>query len=294
MSKLSTINQEENSKLSNISDRILKFIELKSIKKREFYLKTGLSNGALDKNSNFRVDTVEKIISTYPELNAFWLITGVGEMLNTEIKGNLKGNLIGNPNTNKLGADESKVNYLTNPKADIITVIVDSEGHSVVPILDVQAAAGLPLNYNDPNYYTNFPTIKIPWVQYQSGDYFIIQTTGDSMSPTIYQGDWLFCKRIYDFKEIRDGYIHVIVTKEGVVVKRVLNRIDKRNALALQSDNEIYNTYDLPINEDLLMLFKVEMKWSAILRNENSDMRKDINGLKKDVLHIKDIILDKK
>lgn len=63
-------------------DNLLKFIELSGIKKSDFYRKTGLSNGFLDKNSSISSGKIENIISIYPEINLYWLITGRGEMLN--------------------------------------------------------------------------------------------------------------------------------------------------------------------------------------------------------------------
>jgi transcriptional regulator with XRE-family HTH domain len=175
---------------------------------------------------------------------------------------------------------------LINKSDKIVPVVVDSEGNNQISILDIQAAAGLPANFDNPAYFSQLPVFSMPWPQFKSGDYTLIQITGDSMQPTIYHSDWVICKRLNTFLDIRDGYIHVVVTRDGVVCKRVLNRVDKRAALALQSDNDQYATYDQPISE-ILQIWKVELKLSAILRNENSDIRKELNAVKKDVSSIK-------
>lgn len=60
---------------------LLKYMELRGIKKPEFYKKTGLSNGFLDKNENISSNNVEIIISNYADISVEWLITGEGEML---------------------------------------------------------------------------------------------------------------------------------------------------------------------------------------------------------------------
>jgi tRNA(Phe) wybutosine-synthesizing methylase Tyw3 len=60
---------------------LLKYIKLKSISKAEFYKKTGLSNGFLDKNSNISSNNLEIIISVFEDLSPDWLLTGRGEML---------------------------------------------------------------------------------------------------------------------------------------------------------------------------------------------------------------------
>jgi hypothetical protein len=66
----------------NISDRIVKYLDLKGISKSKFYAAMGVSNGFLDKRPNIGADKVEKIIEIYTDLNLNWLITGKGEMLN--------------------------------------------------------------------------------------------------------------------------------------------------------------------------------------------------------------------
>jgi hypothetical protein len=65
---------------SNIKERIFQLIEYKGINKRKFYLETGVSNGVLDKKGGYSLDTIEKIISTYSDINLIWLLTGKGAM----------------------------------------------------------------------------------------------------------------------------------------------------------------------------------------------------------------------
>ncbi len=71
----------------NISDRILQYLDFKGITKNKFYVTTGLSNGFLDKKPNIGSDKIEIILSVFPDINVFWLVTGRGDMLyNTEKK----------------------------------------------------------------------------------------------------------------------------------------------------------------------------------------------------------------
>ena len=59
---------------------LLKYLEIKNEKKPDFYRKTGLSNGFLDKNEHISSKNLEIIISIYKDLNLYWLITGEGSM----------------------------------------------------------------------------------------------------------------------------------------------------------------------------------------------------------------------
>jgi phage repressor protein C with HTH and peptisase S24 domain len=257
--------------------RILKIIELKQISKREFYLRTGLSNGFLDKSQHIGTDKVEKILSVFPDVNLEWLILGRGEML---IK----------------NAPESIPKSIPNsiPKAKKypeMTVLAESdlgryEGKSrTIPVLDARAAAGWPATIDGTGFLDQRPTISLPFGWFQSGEYVLLQIEGDSMHPTIYNGDWAFVRKIEAYNDIKDGYVHIILTRDGIVCKRVLNRPNKGH-LALQSDNSAYPTYTVPY-EEIISLWKVEMKMSAILRNENLDIIKRLNTMEADIAEMK-------
>ncbi|MFY8189062.1 MAG: peptidase S24 [Flavobacterium sp.] len=69
-----------------ITNRILKIIELYGENKNQFYKKTGLSNGFLDKVKDIGVSKLEYILNSYPSINPEWLLTGKGSMLREEVK----------------------------------------------------------------------------------------------------------------------------------------------------------------------------------------------------------------
>lgn len=65
-----------------MKERILEFLAYLSVGQHKFEKKAGLSIGYINKlKGDMKLDTINKIISTYPELNKEWLITGEGEML---------------------------------------------------------------------------------------------------------------------------------------------------------------------------------------------------------------------
>jgi len=69
-----------------IRERILHFLDNKSISKYRFYKETGISNGFLDKEGAIGSDKCVIICTCYPEISAEWLLLGVGEMLKHENK----------------------------------------------------------------------------------------------------------------------------------------------------------------------------------------------------------------
>lgn len=298
----------EKNKLS-VAERIARLIDSLGMSKNSFSKAIGLDNNVtigriINENRQPSFDILHRIIQTFGNVDGNWLLTGDGSMFKSE--GDLNTQLHTQLHTQSektvsptvtptsksdknLKVQESKQSYkpLTDPKAQIVPVVTDPAGGQLITVIDARAAAGLPTDGDNPQFWKDRQTFSMPFPQFQSGEYVLMQISGDSMQPTIYPGDWVFCRRIHDWKEIRDGYIHVIVTKDGVVAKRVLNRVEKRQALALQSDNTAYTTYDEPI-EGILQVWKVEMKMSATLRNEGADMRKDVDGLKKTITEVLD------
>jgi hypothetical protein len=73
--------QEKIQNISPIKQRILKYVDFKGISKRTFYAQSSISRGTLESNTGITEDTLAKCISTFPEINICWLITGKGEMV---------------------------------------------------------------------------------------------------------------------------------------------------------------------------------------------------------------------
>lgn len=74
-------------KILPIKERILRFIDLKGIKKIDFCEITGISYANLKGKSLYSEiggDKIAEILSIYSDLNAEWLVTGKGSMLKNE------------------------------------------------------------------------------------------------------------------------------------------------------------------------------------------------------------------
>lgn len=73
-----------NRNLSPIKGRILYFIEKQNITKKFFCEKSGISYSNIRSKameSEFNLSSIDKILSSFPEINERWLLTGEGEML---------------------------------------------------------------------------------------------------------------------------------------------------------------------------------------------------------------------
>jgi phage repressor protein C with HTH and peptisase S24 domain len=218
--------------MDNTRDRILQFIAYKGDNKKQFYTKTGLSNGFLDKTINPGADKLDKILSAYPDLDLYWLVRGTGDMVASEEIAPIVA-----PNIAPNEIKERNQILITTPKV----VILDSHKRENILFVPVKAAAGYLNGYGDPEYIEGLQAYRLPG--YDSGTYRMFEVDGNSMVPTLKSRDRIIGKWC-ELDNIKDSYVHVMVTKnDGVVVKRVLNRIKKDGVLILKSDG---NRYDYP------------------------------------------------
>jgi phage repressor protein C with HTH and peptisase S24 domain len=62
--------------------------------------------------------------------------------------------------------------------------------------------------------------------------------------------------------DIVDGKIYVVVTTEGVCVKRLTNAISKRGSIITESDNSEYKPDAIPVNE-ILEVWEYKMRLTS-------------------------------
>jgi transcriptional regulator with XRE-family HTH domain len=134
---------------------------------------------------------------------------------------------------------QSKVNEpeLSSPSRIPKLVTVDAQGNENVVFVPVRARAGYLSGYEDPEFIQTLPTYSMPGMR--NGTFRAFETYGHSMVPTFQESDVIFGRYVANFNEIRDDRVYVVVTKrDGVVVKRVINRISIEGKLILNSDNQ--------------------------------------------------------
>lgn len=260
--------------------RVIDYIDIKGISKSNFYQQTGLSNGFLDSGKGIGSDKIEIIISMFPDINLNWLITGEGEMFSSKFD-QLK---YATPKLDKL--NQKKVTYKGNPNGNLmvnedeeiykskklLTVTVDSNNKENIVLVPVKAAAGYLTAYMDTNFIQKLQSFSLPNLIDQT--YRAFEITGESMQPTVHANDWLICSYVESFPQIREGYIYIIVSEDGIVAKRVFKQ---NQYLELVSDNDNYKPYSLPF-KNIIEVWRVVTKISSHLPAPN-DTEKRIVAL---------------
>ena len=220
--------------LPNIKDRVLYLAENKEISKQDFFRKTGLKYSNFtgkSKESDLTSKSVAEILLKYPDVSPEWLLTGNGEMLRSE---------------------EATELIKTPPRVEIIepikvegrnlmpkVVVVDDEDNDRIPLVSVKAQAGYLEGYEDCNYIEELPTYSLP--EMRNGTFRMFQVNGFSMYPTLQDGSYVIGEFVENWEWLSDNRVCVVVTeRDGVIVKRVINRAKERGFLYCKSDNRDY------------------------------------------------------
>lgn len=174
----------------------------------------------------------------------------------------------------------------------IISTIVDKEDKELITTVPIQASAGYTKGYADPAYIEELPHFSLPLIELsKERTYRVFQIKGDSMEP-IKSGSYIICEYLANWEEIYDGNPYILISKDdGIVYKRLYNKVANSGEIILKSDNPEYSTYSLKI-EDVQELWKALGFISFDLPEPDNlsmnklhtmvlEMKKDIDRLKK-------------
>ena len=212
-----------------LKDRLLQFIGYTGLDIAAFERSVGLSNGAVHKmGEGTRACTIDKISEIYPILNAAWLKTGVGEMLQSE---------------------ERSEKIISIPQ---IAVSTKRKGALIYDIDATCGLSGRDIEFTDEKVIGSIDAPEI------NPDSKIIFATGDSMLPLIASGDRVVIRKIESWDYFNYGQVYLIITNEYRLIKRVRRHPkDSDNLILLRSENPDYDDIDLPKRE-IIHLFIVE------------------------------------
>lgn len=80
-----------------------------------------------------------------------------------------------------------------------------------------------------------------------------VRAKGDSMYPTIFDGDYIMCQKLNSEYQINDSDIYVLDTLDGAVIKRI---IPADNGVTAVSENPDYKPFWIA-SEAILSIYKV-------------------------------------
>jgi transcriptional regulator with XRE-family HTH domain len=177
----------------------------------------------------------------------------------------------------------------------VLPIVVDRENRELITVVPSKAAAGYLNGYADPEFIETLPTFNLPFDRFKTDrTYRTFQISGDSMLP-IESGSYIICEYVMNWHDIRDGYPYIIVTaNDGIVFKRLYNRIHDSGTFLLKSDNLEYEPYELNPNDILEIWYAVGYirfdiqqpddmnvysltRMMMLMQNELNQMKKKVN-----------------
>lgn len=141
----------------------------------------------------------------------------------------------------------------------VLTVTVDRTSDSErIAVVPQKAAAGYTQGFADPEWMEGLEHFALPFPEIpQFRTLRMFQIEGDSMLP-VPSGSYILGSFVESLDGVGGGRPYIIVTKEdGLVFKRVDNKMDEGGELMLISNNPLYEPYPLSPN-------KVMEAWRAI------------------------------
>jgi len=131
----------------------------------------------------------------------------------------------------------------------LFPITVDGANEDLIEVISVEASAGYLRGYSDPEYIEHLNKIKLPFLPVGKHRAFPIK--GDSMLP-VKSGSYIVARFIEDVRDVKNGKTYIVVTlNDGIVYKRVYDKIDEHQMLLLVSDNKRYDPYYVPADEIL-------------------------------------------
>lgn len=131
----------------------------------------------------------------------------------------------------------------------LFPITVDNENEDLIEIIPVEASAGYLRGYSDPEYIEHLNKIKLPFLP--TGTHRAFPIKGDSMLP-VKSGSYIVARFVEDIRDVKNGKTYIVITlNDGIVYKRVFDKIEEHNMLLLASDNKKYDPYFVPVDEVL-------------------------------------------
>lgn len=207
-----------------LRDRLIQFIKSQHLTVSKFEQIVGLSNGAVSRtNEKIRQRTLTSISDKFPFLNIDWLITGEGDML-----------------IENYAVDNSQ-DYMEDEDND----------NDMVPLLPVSAIAGTLQGFSQSVMLRDCQKIKSP----VSGADWAIQISGDSMSPKLENGEYIYISKVSG-SFIAWGQIYVLDTQDGVYVKKIMPVEDDESCIWAVSINPAYPPFKINTSE-IIGLYRI-------------------------------------
>lgn len=238
--------------------RITELRELMNFSQKDFAREIGITQGALSQierdKSQASFETIRKISDEF-NVNCNWLINGVGEVL-----------------LDKAQSIQTK------------EAIKSGTEKALIPLIKEEAHAGYIGGCNDKAYIKQLDVYQIPW--FEKGEYRLFEIIGDSMVPTLHPGEIVVCEFVTDHATVENSTLCVLISKDGIVAKRIFQYPDQKGFFILKSDNTNYKTQTLRKSK-VLEAWIIKAKITSLFSTGSAVNNKRLDQLETDLGRLK-------
>ena len=236
-------------KISTIKERILTFLECNGIKKADFYQATGVADSNFKGKNLYSQpggDVLVKILTSYPNISAEWLLTGEGDMLKSK----------------HTEEPQIEIKPIHQPRST-----EKKEETQVVYLYDFEASAGLRALF-DNNRQNIIDIIKIPNLPKCDGAIHIV---GDSMYPLLKSGDIILYKQMpLDINNLLYGEMYLLsydIDGDDYIVVKYIRKSEKGEPfITLGSENPAHAPRDIDFRRiTALALVKASVRINCMI-----------------------------
>ena len=164
-----------------------------------------------------------------------------------------------------------------------------------ITYVSVAAQAGYVDQFNDSVKENELPTFSIPDRQFGQGVHRCFDIEGDSMEPTLFEGDKIICRVIEPtlwFNNIRPNFVYLFATDTGLVIKRVASVNKEEKTMTLCSDNDYYKPFVLHVSQikEVSTLVTTINHFRPFQNLEKKEMEAEMKLLKETIAHQSQLI----
>lgn len=218
---------------------------------------------------NVTIELVNKAVEVF-DFNADYLFSGRGSCFSEEVD-------------------------IINENSQVLTVVLDKDQKEQIVHVPIAAQAGYGGHLHNPVFFEQLTSFSLPGQQFQSRTQRCFDVSGDSMEPVISSGDKIICSFMEPenwVTNVRTGMVYIVVTKEEILVKRLVNNLREEAQIICQSDNPIYDDRVIDAT-DVLELWIVKQKISTFSHaacGKHEAMANDMNHMQQTVCQQSELI----
>ncbi|MGB3181066.1 MAG: helix-turn-helix domain-containing protein [Cyclobacteriaceae bacterium] len=156
---------------------------------------------------------------------------------------------------------------------------IPEEDKQSILLVNMDAANVYPKLNDNEEFINKLPSLKLPEEISSLGEQRMFQAEDDSMSDTLMAFDYALGRK-YDTwpRALKEGHVHIVVTDDEVLIRRVRLHPDKQ-VLLLTPDNDNYPSREIPFKE-VAEMWQLRMKISLNVASNPTSLMKTVMGMK--------------